>query len=97
MTIRNIQDAEELVEQGSQDFRLRILLDPATRLRLYLTFKQKLNVDQFGIGPKNHRVHFLSPFGELILKGKAKGYKVYISREGSFWSLRGWDLEFVKK
>lgn len=96
MTLRNVQDAEEVLEQGTQDFRLKIILHPVTQIRLFFTGKQKLNVDQFGVGPSIHRVHFLSPFGELIQKGIEKGYKVSVSREGSNWSFRGWYLEFIK-
>jgi hypothetical protein len=95
LTIINYEDAESLIKNGNEEFRLNINPGIFSRIQLYLTGKVTKGVQIFGVGPFAMK-HYLSllEYSRLVGKASEKGYKVYIIKDGSLFNKGDWYIEF---
>ena len=97
MIILNRQDAEILVEQAEQNFKLSVKPDLFSKLLLILTLRINKGVEFFAVGPWEGRYPFMFIYGKLIIEALQKGYRVMVKKEGVFLKNANWFLEFIKK
>ena len=97
MIILNRYDAEILVEQAEQDFKLSVKPDLFSKLLLILTLRINKGVEFFAVGPWEGRYPFMFVYGRLINDALKRGYSVIVKKEGAFLKNEEWFLEFIKK
>lgn len=97
MIILNKQDAEILVEQAEQNFKLVVEPDILSKIQLLLTLRINKGVEFFGVGPWESRFPFMYYFGRLIRDALVNDYRVVIKKEGTIFNNAEWFLEFIKK
>ncbi len=96
LTIINYEDAESIVMQAQEDFKL-LIIEPniINKIQLYLTFRIKKGVQIFGVGPFAMRSFYsLLQYGKLVENALKSKYKVYIKKEGNLFQKGEWYIVF---
>ena len=91
-------DAFNLISQDAKSFKLQIEIDSFNKLQLYMTGKITKGVELFGIGPVEHirGANFLFDYQQIINHAINNQYRVFVIKEGTYFSKGNWYLEFKK-
>ena len=91
-------DAVNLISQNAKSFRIQIELDSFNKFQLYMTGKITKGVELFGIGAVEliRGANFLFDYQEIINLAINNHYRVFVIKEGTYFSKGNWYLEFKK-
>jgi len=92
-------DAVNLISQNAKSFRIQIKLDSFNKFQLYMTGKITKGVELFGIGAVEliRGANFLFDYQEIINLAINNKYRVFVIKEGAYFSKGNWYLEFRKE
>jgi hypothetical protein len=97
MIIINRDDALSLIFEGEENFSFPIELFFFTKIQLYLSGNVKKGIEIFGIGPQEIRgAGFMVEFHDLINNAVSNEYRVFVSKDGSYFGSGNWSLNFRK-
>lgn len=98
LTIVNPIDAEILVGKGDEEFRFTVKPNIFNKFQLFLTGKMTKGVEIIGVGPLSMRAYYsLLDYGNLVGTALAKGYRVFLIKDGKILGKGDWYLEFIKR
>ena len=84
--------------ESEQNFKFPIQLLFITKIQLYLSGNILKGIEVFGIGPQEIRgFGFLVEFHELINNAINNNYRVFVVKDGTYFSSGNWHLEFTIK
>ena len=87
-------DAFNLISQDAKNFRIQIELDYFNKLHLYMSGRITKGVELFGISPfeQIRGANFLFDYREIINYAIQNHYRVFVIKEGSYFSNGNWYL-----
>ncbi len=94
-----IDDEEmiNLIRNGEEKFSYQIEPNIISKLQLFLTCQITKGIEVFGIGPNEIRaLGFLFEYNKEINYAIRNHYRVFVKKEGSYFSHGNWILEFIK-
>ena len=96
MAILNRDDVLSLIYEGEENFSFPIELYFFTKTQLYLSGNIKKGIEVFGIGPQEIRgAGFMVEYHDLINEAVQKEYRVFVSKDGSYFGSGNWSLNFI--
>ena len=98
MIIINREDAQNLIQNGSESFTFPIEPGLFSKLQLFMTGKVTSGVELFGVGPTEIRAFgFMVEYHDLINNAAQNDYRIFVSKEGKYFTNGNWNMEFRKK
>ncbi len=96
MIVNNQDYALSLLAQSEEDITFPIKPNIITIFQLLLTGSAKKGIELFGIGNNEIRaLGFLVEFHEVINCAVDNKYRVFVHKDGSYFSNGSWYLEFI--
>ena len=97
MIINNQNFALSLLAQGEQEFTFPIKPNIISKFQLLLTGEAVKGIELFGIGNNEIRaLGFLVEFHEVINSAVKNKYRVFVHKDGRYFSNGSWYLEFLR-
>ena len=98
ITLFSKYDAENLIMNSEDEFRIMIHPGFVNKFSLYLTFRINKGVEIFSGHPKAMMAYWsISEYGNVIGLALENGYRAFIRKDGGYFKDGDWFLEFRKK
>ena len=95
--VNNKNEAKSLLIAGEQIFKYEIKLNLLRKIQLLMTGSLFKGVELYNIGPTEMRgLGFMLSYSDLINYAVNNGYRVFVFKDGRFFSNNGWYLKFQK-
>ena len=95
LTLSNKEEVEPVINKGIEDVRIIVKPNPINKFSLYLAGVTNKGVEIVGVGPRVMSAYYsLLEYAQLVGIGLEKGYRVFITEEGSIFSNGKWYIEF---
>ena len=95
LTLLHKEDLVQIITEHSEEVRLAIQPNFINKFSLCLAGATRKGVEIFGSGPMAMRAYYsLFDYARFVGYGLAKGYRVFVIKEGKMCSEGEWYLEF---
>ena len=95
LTLSYKEEVESIINKDIEDVRIIVNPNPINKFSLYLAGVTNKGVEIVGVGPRAMSAYCsLLEYAQLVGIGLEKGYRVFITEEGSIFSNGKWYIEF---